>query len=319
LSYLSHGVALIFIPSFFILFIAHSIWSGKIKEWLSPVTVGFFIILSGITTWIIITMLPHITTYPYVDKYISFFTGDLKYVSLITLSIVLGLFFWKTRFWRVMYIIGIILPTAIIIVFYSQVIQMRYLLTIFPFLLIAGSYGIYLLIVKKEYMKSTYRVAIYLLIVGGIASTMTVFIPQNIYNLEIGSPQPNFKKAYSAVQKIKTSEDLVISPYTHLSKIYLNDRGLWLPISLTGRTSEIAANTINGGDYYTGAPIIPNKESLDQILNTYHGYIIIDDMARVRLKDTFTFLVNHPRVAPAYYEENETGETIVVYGFGIGE
>ena len=102
-----------------------------------------------------------------------------------------------------------------------------------------------------------------------------------------------------------------------MSKIYLGDRGLWLPISLNGRSQEIIANNINGGDYYTGAPIIPDRAALEYILTTMHGYIIIDSMAKVRLKDTFTYIINHPRIIPVYYEKSSTNDVIVVYGFGI--
>lgn len=317
-SYFSHGVALIFIPSFGLLFIIHSIWSGKIKEWLSPITIGFFILLGGFTIWIVTKVLPPIITYSYAERYTSFFTGDLKYVSLIALSIILGLFFWKKRFWRSMYIIGIILPTTIIIIFYSQVVQMRYLLVVFPFLLIAGSYGLYLIVAKKDYLQPIHRLIFYSIIIGIFASTMATFIPTEWYHLEVGSPQPDFKKGYMIIKNLQKEGDIIISPYTQLTKIYLGDRGLWLPISLTGRTSEIASNTINGGDYYTGAPIIPTIDALTNILNTEHGYIIIDSMARARLKGLFTTIIEHPRVIPVFYEESPTHDIIAVYAFGIG-
>jgi hypothetical protein len=196
---------------------------------------------------------------------------------------------------------------------------MRYLLTVFPFILIAGSYGCYLLIVKKEYVKLIYRVILYGIIIGGIAATITTYIPREMYDLEKGSPQPDFKKGYTIIKNIRKEGDIIISPHTHLSKIYLHDRGFWLPISLNGRTSEIAANTVNGGDYYTGAPIIPDRASLENILSTMHGYIIIDSMAKTRLKDTFTYIINHPNIAPVYYEKGETDDIVAIYAFGIGE
>lgn len=317
LSYLSHGVALIFIPSFFVLFLIHSIYSGKIKEWFSPITILFFVLLGGFTTWIVLKILPTITTYSYAEKYASFLTGELKYISLIAITIIFGLIVWRKRFWRIMYLIGIILPTTIIIMFYSQVVQLRYFLTIFPFLLVAGSYGIYLIIVKKEYTKPIIRMIFYIVLMGSIASTVIILIPQKIYQLETGSPQPNFKKGYAVIQQLQKKEDLIISPYTHLSKIYLGNKGIWLPISLTGRTNEIIAHTINGRDYYTGAPIVSNAE-LITILDTSHGYIIIDSMARARLKGLFTSIIEHPRIAPVFYEKSPTNDIIAVYAFGIG-
>ena len=158
---------------------------------------------------------------------------------------------------------------------------------------------------------------LYFIIIGAVAFTTSTFIPQSIYNLESGSPQPNFKKAYTIINNLKKNGDVIISPYTHLSKIYLDDKGLWLPISLTGRTSEITANTINGGDYYTGAPIIPDQTALENILNTMHGYIVIDSMAKVRLKGLLTAIINHPRVTLLYDNKSATNDVVAVYSFGI--
>ena len=92
---------------------------------------------------------------------------------------------------------------------------------------------------------------------------------------------------------------------------------MWLPISLNGKSNEITDNNINGGDYYTGAPIIADRVELEKILMTKSGYIILDSMAKTRLKDTFTYIVDHPRIIPVYYEKSATNDVIVVYGFGL--
>lgn len=318
-SYFSHGVALIFIPSFFILFIMHTAYSGKIKDWLKPVTLGFLITLAGFGIWIIYRFLPPITTYAFVDDYASFLTNNLKYITLGAGTIVLGVAFWVKRFWRSMYIAGIIIPTLILIMFYSQVIQMRYLLTVFPFLIIAGTYGLYLIIIKINIIKkSIIEIIFYTVAVIALGITFCTLIPVSHYKLEIGSPQPNFKGAYTAINSLKKDDDIIISPYTHLSKIYLQDRGLWLPITLTGKRDEIIRNTINNTDYYTGAPIITDGVALQTILDTSHGYIVIDTMARIRIRELFNLIKDHPRVGTIYYNKNATGEEIAVYSFGFG-
>ncbi len=317
LSYLSHAVALIFLPSFFLIFFIHGIVNNKIREWVSPITIGLFVILGGIGAWIAIRILPKITLYDYAEKYASFLLGDFKYISLAVATIVIGLFLFKNRFWRALYLIAIIIPPLLIVFFYSQVIQMRYILPVFPFLLIIACYSIYLLAIKTSYTKEIYQIFLYCGIIAVISIPIITLLPRTIYNLEIGSPQPNFKIGYGAIKKLQKDGDIIISPYTQLSKIYLGNRGSWLPISLNGRTSEIASNTINGGDYYTGAPIIPDRAALENILNTQRGYIIIDSMAKARLKDTFTYIINHPNIIPVYYEKSPTNDIIAVYGFGL--
>lgn len=317
LSYLSHAVALIFIPSFFLIFFIHGIVNNKIREWLSPTTISLFVILGGIGVWIAMRILPKITLYDYAGKYASFLLGDFKYISLAVATIIIGLFLFKNRFWRALYLVMTVIPPLLIIFFYSQTIQMRYLLPVFPFLIIIACYSIYLLAIKTPYAKEKYQLFFFCSIVAVMSIPIVTFIPKTIYNLEIGSPQPNFKIGYSAIRTLQKDDDVVISPYTQLSKIYLKDRGLWLPISLNGRSDEITNNNINGGDYYTGAPIIPDKTALEKILNTQHGYIVIDSMSKKRLKDTFTYIINHPRVIPVYYEKSTTNDVIAVYGFGL--
>ncbi len=226
-----------------------------------------------------------------------------------------GVFLGKKVFWQSIYLIGIITPTIIIILFYSQVIQMRYLLTLFPFILIAGCYGSYLIVTNQKYIKNAYAILMYGCIILAIAAPALTFIPKTLYDLEVGSPQPDFKQGYGFIKKLQKEGDVVISPHTHLSKIYLNDKGFWLPISLNGRSSEIAGNNINGGDYYTGAPIIPDRSALEYLLSTLHGYIIIDGMAQVRLKDIFTYIINHPSVVPVYFIQSDTNDTVAIYQF----
>lgn len=316
-SYLSHGVALIFLPSFFLIFFIHGIVNEKIREWLSPVPIGLFFILTGIGIWISIRILPTIKIYDYSETYLSFLLGDFKYISFAAATTMICLFLFKNRFWRILYLISIIIPPVLIILFYSQVVQMRYLLTIFPFLIIIGCYGIYLIIIKKDYTEKIYQLCLYLCIVIFMSVSTVTLLPQTIYNLETGSPQPNFKTGYTIIDNLRKEGDIIISPYTQLSKIYLQDKGLWLPISLTGYTNEITRNTINGNDYYTGAPIIPDEIALKNILDTMHGYIIIDSMAKKRLKETFTLIINHHQITPIYYESNDaTNDIIAVYEFG---
>ncbi len=316
-SYLSHAVALIFLPSFFFIFFIHGIVHNKLREWISPITVGLFFVLGGIGIWIALRILPTITTYSYSERYLSFLFGDLKYISIAAITIIIGLFLFKNRFWRALYLVSIALPPMIIVLLYSQNLQMRYILPIFPFLIIIGCYSIYLLTIKPQYTKEFYQVVLYCGVIILLSIPTITLIPRTIYNLEIGSPQPNFKIGYNAIKKLRKEGDVVISPYTQLSKIYLEDRGLWLPISLNGRSEEVIASNINGGDYYTGAPIIADQEAFEKILMTKSGYIILDSMAKRRLKDTFTYIIEHPRIIPVYYEKSTTNDVIVVYGFGL--
>ncbi len=208
---------------------------------------------------------------------------------------------------------SIILPFTFLTLFHYS-IQVRYLLTIFPLMLMLGSYSI-LQIVKKLRFKSESHVN--LLSCGLtliILFPLLTIVPTKSYPLEKGSPQPNFGEAYKIIKKTKMDGDIVISPYTHLSKIYLNDAGLWLPISLTAKTNEISQNTVDGRDYYTGAPKINSIEELKYNFNIRSGYLVIDELARVRLGIKTAEAIEASGLKEIYHSGKELNE-IWVYRF----
>jgi hypothetical protein len=53
-------------------------------------------------------------------------------------------------------------------------------------------------------------------------------------------------------------------------------------MSLTGKPSEIARYRELGVDYYTGAPGV-ELDTLKHLLDTQHGFVILDRMAAGRL------------------------------------
>lgn len=81
-----------------------------------------------------------------------------------------------------------------------------------------------------------------------------------------------------------------------MTKVYLGESGYWLPVSLTGRTAEIGERTINGGDYYTGAPRINSADELRTMIATKRGYIILDTMAKNRVGRDYLEVLKDPRV-----------------------
>ena len=105
--------------------------------------------------------------------------------------------------------------------------------------------------------------------------TMT---PHTYYQLEYGSPQPDFKSAYTYIQEHIQPDDIIISPYTPLDMWYLGKSDYWIKFSLTGKSSDIAHYTQMKTEWYTNTPIIQSREHLEEITSIHTGYILVDAM-----------------------------------------
>jgi len=177
----------------------------------------------------------------------------------------------------------------------SDVFNGRYLFFLLPLLFILNAVAIYI-IVKKI----TRRPKIQFLIGGALIlliislSPEYVIKPHDFYQLENITPQPDFKTAYNVIKKAGfNQDDIIISPYTPLDKIYLGQTDYALPIALTGKPSELNALKESGFDSYNGSPLIIDAGQLENIATHRHGFLIIDDMAATRLdKDILDFIRN---------------------------
>ncbi len=216
--------------------------------------------------------------------YVVFLATSLLPLSVCLLCSLGFIYFDPTKRRGVIYIATLVIIPVIIFSTYQYSVQMRYLLSVFPFILILASYAIYFLMSRLFQFKNEFILGtISLMILFVINISHITFSPHAVYELEKGSPQPNFKEAYASIGAQKKTNDIIISPYTQMSKIYLKDKGLWLPISLTGKKDEIAQKTIHGTDYYTGAPKINTLPEFTSLLNTKSGFVVFDLLGKTRL------------------------------------
>jgi 4-amino-4-deoxy-L-arabinose transferase-like glycosyltransferase len=301
-AYLSHNLAFIFIPSFLIIFISYLILHPQFfsfkKIFSFPIIISILIV--GIISF---RSVSGIIPYGFLKGYLSHLFGSMLPFTLLTLGgIILG-FFSKKHFWPSVFLFIALIFPLIIILEYGPQAHMRYLFPMFFLLVIFSAYFLISLIKKiplPSYLQK-FKIPIILLLAIIIFFNHLVFIPQKHYSLKWGSPQPNFKEAYSIIKKEKTEKDIVISPYTHLSKIYLNDPGIWFPISLSGRTSQVKQLIEQGSDYYTGAPLIESKEHFVEILDNENGFVVLDMMATIRIRNQFREeRFAHPKIEEIY-------------------
>ncbi|HEY4497677.1 MAG TPA: glycosyltransferase family 39 protein [Candidatus Paceibacterota bacterium] len=324
-AYASHGIAVIFAPAFAVTFLAHYILNPqqKIKAYQLVIGTGSIALLGAI---IIAPKLWGSTLYDFSASYIRFLFGDLRIITLVGIvGIILGIFD-KKHFWPVIFLAIFLLFPLVVVMFYASTTQLRYLFPMFPFLTILALYAIsratdlvFNMLRFNEARNSSNTLFVWSIIVV-VAMLMfwgqLVFRPQNFYQSEFDSPRPDFKAAYALIAEQKQATDIVISPYAHLTKIYLGEKGMWLPISLTGKQSELKKTIIDGKiDYYVGAPIVENTEHLQSIIEQQNGYMIIDGMAKIRLGAQAFIIANHPNVTEIFHSGSARLNQIWVYKF----
>ena len=137
-------------------------------------------------------------------------------------------------------------------------------------------------------------------------------LPKSHYYLEQQTPQPNFAYVYDIIKTRGFLEnDVIISPYTQMDKIYLGKSDYWLAIDLLGK--DLNKDALPEREFYTNAQTIKDAEQLKKVIDNNSGYLIVDDMARVRLDEEINkTIILLPIV---YYELKKGGNSIWVFSF----
>ncbi len=329
MAYYSHSIAVIFIPAYLIILMAHFFLYPK-KNNFNKKTIFAISALLIILGLISFRFLSSITEYGFAKAYYFPQIKEelLSFIILCLIGIVLA-FLKKENFWPALFLLIALIFPFLIVLQYGPMAHMRYLFPVFPFLIIFSAYAIirtlnliynfiiYKLKINRKPLGSELRVELLknenlkLTIATAVAIALLfphlAFIPQKHYPLKHGSPQPDFKTAYGIIKKHheqneQASTSIIISPYAHLSKIYLNEKGILIPISLSGRITDMERLTKNNMDYYTGAPVIKNKEHFINTLNENTGFLVLDEMAKIRLKEQFkTEEIFHPKLKQIYH------------------
>lgn len=202
-----------------------------------------------------------------------------------------------------------------IVMFYGPAIQMRYLFPVYPLMVMISVYAISRIVELTRKIPESKKLLITILLAFLIFSGQIILKPQNFYQSEFDSPRPDFKNAYGYISENRKEGDMIISPYAHLNRIYLNDKGHWLPISLSGKQSELQRTIVDGGyDYYVYAPIIKGIGHLKLLINNQHGFIVLDGMASLRLQGELLEITDNPNVTQVFHSGTQLN-SIWVYRF----
>ncbi len=320
-GYFSHSLGLVFLPVLILLgliwlILKHPNWS--IAKVFIGMLITFALTIASIALW---TRWQDLNLYNWGEAYWHFLITELPlFFWGAIVGIILGLNS-KKYFWAILILsVALIIP-LIIITEYGPLLHYRYLFPFFPLMIILTLYAlkqITNLINRVIKLKPIFTNLLFISLTIILSYPYLNFIPRDHYRLEFGSPQPNFAEAYAIIKNglaLDLGEDkekIVISPYAHLSKIYLDQTGLWLPISLSGKSQELNNLEV---EPYVNAPIIADEAELEQILAEQSGYIIIDEMATPRLNQILPTITQHPKVKLIYKSGSQPLEKIWLYQF----
>ncbi len=317
LAWLFQGVAMVafpLIPLFLGLYVI--INRSQVK---SVASIQLGLVILGIAVMLlkfIAPKIPALVSLGYETTYFAFLINTFAiYILIIIIGTFISLKNKNTPFLSFFIPSLFFIAPGFITMWFSQVIQFRYLLVISPFIFVLTALAINEIMAFVRKYNDKYLPITVTIVLGFLLFHTLSFKPQATYLLEEGSPQPPFAATYDLIKKTISPGDLVISPYTQMTNIYMGDPGYWLPVSLTGRKSEVAAKTINGRDYYTGAPKINSPEEMTDLINNHRGYIILDTMARNRLEPAMLDAIKNNKRSTLVFQKQTTNGSIQMYHF----
>ena len=202
----------------------------------------------------------------------------------------------------------------LIIIFSANTVHFRYLFFILPILFLFSSYFIYYLASLNKFKHLSIIILLIILIISSNLLNPDTFIfkIRSHYYLEPHTPQPDFKNAYQEIIKNGWDDDkIIISPFTQLDKVYLGKSDYWLAIDLHGH--QLNKSELEEREYYTNAITIKNAEQLKELIETKTGYIVVDNMAGIRLDKEINDIISKQNLI--YYNKTEQQNSIWVFAF----
>jgi 4-amino-4-deoxy-L-arabinose transferase-like glycosyltransferase len=207
----------------------------------------------------------------------------------------LGLFWYiykEKGIFSVFFLFSSYVIPFIIIIRTTNLFHLRYLVFIYPILLVFSSYFVYQILKVASRKKYLFVIIIILLLIGVGSISDFVYMPQITYALEYRTPQPNFSEAYRAIYDSgwNSKTDLIVSGFTPINRIYLDDAGIWLAILYSGNGS-LNEKIIDENEIYNNTEVIHSAEELVNTTANQNTYLVVDFMTRVRVEKNFISII----------------------------
>lgn len=264
----------------------------------------------------------------YWPYYFNFILDNYWLVLLLSL---LAVFLIRDNYgrFRLGLIVAPFLIYLIVLSFFFDWIQYRYIFHILPALFIVGSVGLTLVIdrLKNWWMKLGLVLVILTIF---FYSGAGVWYPRDFYFLEADSeeeirrqerdyyvytPQPDFNLAYDVIRQRKKESDIVIAAYAVFNKIFLNEPGYWIKNRFNLAGGDTWIDPERDIEYYVGARVVDDLEELKKVMFENHGFIVLDFMSldgRISL-ETFAWIKDRSKLI--FFDDKNLYSKIWVYEF----
>lgn len=132
---------------------------------------------------------------------------------------------------------------------------------------------------------------------------------ENTYDYYLYVPQPDWQRAYQYIEENRQSTDIIISPQTVFTNLYLGMKGYWLPFTFEWK------GKLNSKDGYFDAPMISGLSKFKSTINEFHGYIVFDYHSIDQKIDTEIFDYAQKNLELVFFDTLNAFSIIWVYKF----
>ncbi len=155
----------------------------------------------------------------------------------------------------------------------------RYMLYLTVFLFIFAAPAFFY--VARQFRDKRVSLVVMVVILGLAMSHNSVFAPQSKLWLESDTPQPDMRGALNAIDA--SNDDTVITVYTALTEIYLRKPDYWLAFDFSKMNNTRGWLNDEGMERYTNVTPILDAGQFSEVVSSGHGYVIIDEMSKMRI------------------------------------
>ena len=186
----------------------------------------------------------------------------------------------------------------------------RYLLYLTVFLFIFAAPA--LLYIPALFRDRRLQVVLVIAVMGFAMSNNFIFAPRSQVWLEPDTPQPDMRSALGSIDL--QEDDIVITVYTALTELYLRKPDYWLAFDFSRMNRTDAWLNDDGREKYANVSPILDYKQFSDVVSSGHGYIIVDEMSRMRIDDEIVDALDDMTVV--FSKDEGFWTKVWVYEFG---
>lgn len=286
LTTLTHQFGALLVPIILFRVVLHWLFQPQRSAVVSTVGFILFFIGSVVASVLFMHAVFDAPTVQYWQHYTQFLQREhIVMLSLGILGVLVGL---QTRHrMRVMWLASSVLFVLAFLSYGVMLLHYRYFFVIYPAAVLCAVVAVDWVLRRSRWMYVAMIPVIVLLIWHGewtLNPYTTLRLesdpPDSSLSYKSFTPQPDVRSAYAWIAAHQSTDDLLVTPYPSLTRLYLpshtDDAALYVDLVGTHPAPSRPMERYIGVSYLTDT-------ALRELMNTTHGFILIDDFARRRM------------------------------------